>query len=218
MNFKMLSCGHWRASEHPGLAHLLERINLRVLTPYHSVRGVVSSRAHTEMHTIHVCPETSQFLSVIQARLHSTPCDVRQLMPKLCVPLCYCRWTDTERRWEQERWGGSGLHQADILPCFTRKSAFWRFLGTVSRKTSYFTRACWSWKGNTTHHNYSFKIIRHERTKLSSLTWEVIAPFTIKKNQRAKRTDMFLNLCTQSRPANGTHMPCIKMFKRYKSR
>lgn len=136
-----------------------------------------NSEGHPGIHTFHGCSETLQFL---RPRLHTSLMMQGGPCPKHMSPFCCFRWADTEGRRERERRGG-GLHPADLLPRLAWKPALWRFLRTMSGKTSHLTRASWSWKGNTSHHDYSLKIFRHERTQLFALTWEVISLFTIKK-------------------------------------
>ena len=118
-------------------------------------------------------------------RLHTSLMMQGGPCPNHLSPSCCCRWADTEGRWERERRGG-GLHPADLLPRLAWKPALRRFLRTMSGKTSHLTRASWSWKGNTARHDYSLKIIRHERTQLFAFPWEVISLFTIKKRRSKK--------------------------------
>lgn len=150
----------------------------------------------------------------LRPRLHTVPLDARWLMPTLFVPLCCCRWVDTKGSRGREGRVGR-LHPADLLPCLTWKPALRRFLGTVSGKTSYFTRTSWSWKGNAAHHDYSLKVIRHKKTKLSALTWEVISPFTIKKinEQEQQYSPKFVGI----EQGQKCHTHCIKMFRTYES-
>lgn len=191
----------------PDLGHLPEWINPTVCWLYHRVRGWYPL-SDTVRGTLRATPLTSAlkphgFSPWLTPMLCTTPHEVRGLVPKLCVPLCCCRWADTKGSREWERGGGGGLHPADLLPCLTWKSALWRLLGTVSGKTSYFTRAPWSRKGNVVHHDSSLKVIRHE-IKLSSFTWGVMLLFNKKKKKWAKRAIMLLNWWAQSKGTNGS--------------
>lgn len=170
----------------------------RGMSTFRNIKG------HPGVHTTHGCSETLQLLP--GPRAWAAPSLMMQGGP--CTnhmsPSCCCRRADTEGRREWGRRGG-GLHPADFLPCLARKPALRRFLRAMSGKTSHLTRASWSWKGNTTRHDYSLKIIRHERTQLFAFPWEVISLFTIKK-RRSKKIPAYSYICG---PRASVGMPII---------